>query len=199
MSENNENTENTTTPQETPVETAPTSKIEAKSEAPTTTKKEEGGFEQLASRQTYKDLRLGVNSNAESNKRVRKLGDLFTGRRKRSIARVKLVKGTGKITINKVDMEKFFPRKMWQQKVLQPLVLLNKNNEYDVSVNVKGGGNTGQAEAVRLGIARCLDVVEPNSHKSLRQAGFLTRDPRKVERKKYGLRKARRGVQFSKR
>lgn len=132
-------------------------------------------------------------------KRERKIGDLFTGRRKNSIARVKLSNGTGKVTINKKPMEEFFGRKYYHTVVKEPLKVLNLENEYDISVNVKGGGVTGQAEAIQLGVARCLDSISENYHTPLRKAGLLTRDPRMVERKKFGLHKARRATQFSKR
>jgi small subunit ribosomal protein S9 len=123
---------------------------------------------------------------------------LGTGRRKHSIARVRLVSGTGKVTINGVPMEKYFGDGFLRLTVNQPCSLLNVNT-FDVLVNVKGGGLTGQAGAIRHGIARAL-VKEDEAYKTeLKKAGFLTRDPRMKERKKYGLKKARRASQFSKR
>ncbi len=134
-------------------------------------------------------------------KRERKPGDLFTGRRKTSVARVKLIKGSGKITVNKKPVSEYFGRSDHQDLVTEPFRILSIQweNEYDVIASVRGGGITGQAEAVRLGLSRCLDVVAENYHVPLRKAGLLTRDPRMVERKKFGLHKARRASQFSKR
>lgn len=140
-----------------------------------------------------------MENNEIQTKRERKLGDLFTGRRKNSIARVKLIKGSGKIIINKKPIDDYFGRKYYHNIVKEPLQILEIQNEYDVFVNVKGGGITGQAEAIQLGIARCLDTVSEKYHTPLRKAGLLTRDPRTVERKKFGLHKARRATQFSKR
>jgi len=131
-----------------------------------------------------------------SEKRV---GEIFVGRRKVAIARIKLVKGSGVITVNKKPLEEFFKKPADVRKVRQPLELTGLIKEYDVKVNVQGGGNTGQAEATRMSIARALDIASPEHHKQLRDAGFLTRDSRMVERKKYGLHKARRASQFSKR
>lgn len=132
-------------------------------------------------------------------KRIRKKGDLFTGRRKNSTARVKVVDGSGKFLVNKKPIDEYFGREFLRHVAMRPLVVLEKTQNYDVYVNVTGGGNTGQAGAISLGLARCLDVIEPQSHKTLRKEGLLTRDPRMVERKKYGLHKARRASQFSKR
>ena len=125
--------------------------------------------------------------------------ELFTGRRKVSISRVKLTQGSGKIFVNKKPVDVFFSKKGDVNKVLQPLNLLGVEGQFDVHANVKGGGTSGQAEAVRLGISRGLDKLDEAYHKKLREAGFLTRDSRMVERKKYGLHKARRASQFSKR
>lgn len=122
------------------------------------------------------------------------------GRRKRSVARVFLRPGTGNFTINKRKLEEFFPFDLLQMKVMEPFSVLEKTNgEYDILVNVHGGGITGQAEAIRLGISRALIQVEPEDRPPLKRAGLLTRDARKVERKKYGLKKARKSSQFSKR
>ncbi len=123
-----------------------------------------------------------------------------TGRRKKAIARVRLVpSGSGAIVINDRPLEDYFPQGTTQYVVKQPLVELKVEGKYDIFVNVIGGGYTGQAGAIRLGIARALLEAEPESRPALKKAGFLTRDPRVKERKKYGLKKARRAPQFSKR
>ncbi len=122
-----------------------------------------------------------------------------TGRRKSSIARVYLVPGNGKITINKKDMDQYFGLETLKIIVRQPLEATNTLDKYDVLVNVRGGGFTGQAGAIRHGIARALLNVDADFRPILKKAGFLTRDPRMKERKKYGLKKARRAPQFSKR
>lgn len=122
-----------------------------------------------------------------------------TGRRKSSIARVYLVPGTGKITINKRDIEEYLNRETLKTIVRQPLVLTETTDKFDVLVNVHGGGFTGQAGAIRHGIARALLEIDSEYRTALKKAGFLTRDPRMKERKKYGLKKARRAPQFSKR
>ena len=121
------------------------------------------------------------------------------GRRKSSIARVYLADGSGKITVNKRPIENYFPKATSRYVVTQPFNLLGVSDKYDININVKGGGTTGQAGAIRLGISRILASLNPTDRGSLKQAGFLTRDARKVERKKYGLRGARRSFQFSKR
>ena len=122
-----------------------------------------------------------------------------TGRRKSSIARVYLVPGNGTITINKKDMDQYFGLETLKIIVRQPLEATNTLDKYDVLVNVRGGGFTGQAGAIRHGIARALLNVDADFRPTLKKAGFLTRDPRMKERKKYGLKKARRAPQFSKR
>ena len=122
-----------------------------------------------------------------------------TGRRKSSVARVYLVAGTGKITINKRDIDEYFGLETLKTIVRQPLVLTENADKFDVLVNVNGGGTTGQAGAIRQGISRALLEADPEYRKPLKDAGFLTRDPRMKERKKYGLKKARRAPQFSKR
>ncbi len=121
------------------------------------------------------------------------------GRRKSSIARVYLKTGTGKITINKREFENYFPKATSRYVVNQPMNLLDLAGQYDVYVNVKGGGSTGQAGAIRLGISRALEKINSEHRPDLKKAGFLTRDARKVERKKYGLAGARKSFQFSKR
>ena len=122
-----------------------------------------------------------------------------TGRRKSSIARVYLVPGTGKVVINKRDMETYFGLETLKLIVRQPLVLTETNDKFDVLVNVHGGGFTGQAGAIRHGISRALLQADADYRPALKKAGFLTRDPRMKERKKYGLKAARRAPQFSKR
>ena len=123
-----------------------------------------------------------------------------TGRRKKAIARVRLIPGgNGTIIINDRTFEDYFPQGTLQYIVKQPLVAVDVETKYDVFVNVIGGGYTGQAGAIRLGVARALLEAEENSRPTLKAAGFLTRDPRAKERKKYGLKKARRAPQFSKR
>ena len=122
-----------------------------------------------------------------------------TGRRKKSIARVYLVSGNGNITINKRPIDEYFGLETLKVIVRQPLVATENVEKYDVIVTVKGGGFTGQAGAIRHGIARALLTVDADFRPTLKKAGFLTRDPRMKERKKYGLKAARRAPQFSKR
>ncbi len=123
-----------------------------------------------------------------------------TGRRKKAIARVRLIpSGSGAIVINDRSLEDYFPMGTLQYIVKQPLVTAEAEGKYDIIVNVIGGGYTGQAGAIRLGIARALLQSEPDTRPGHNTAGFLTRDPRVKERKKYGLKKARRAPQFSKR
>ena len=122
-----------------------------------------------------------------------------TGRRKKSIARVRLVEGTGKITINGKDIDEYLGLETLKVIVKQPLVATNTLSKYDVIVKVTGGGFTGQAGAIRHGIARALLEANAEYRPTLKSNGYLTRDPRMKERKKYGLKKARRAPQFSKR
>ncbi|MBQ7864552.1 MAG: 30S ribosomal protein S9 [Lachnospiraceae bacterium] len=122
-----------------------------------------------------------------------------TGRRKSSVARVYLVPGTGKVTINKRDMDEYFGLDTLKLIVRQPLALTETADKYDVITTVRGGGFTGQAGAIRHGISRALLQVDGDFRPALKKAGFLTRDPRMKERKKYGLKGARRAPQFSKR
>ena len=121
------------------------------------------------------------------------------GRRKSAVARVFVTEGTGKITINKRDLAVYFPSSLLQYVVLQPLKKLEVAEKYDIKVNLDGGGYNGQANALRLAIARALVKINPDDKKTLRSEGFLTRDARSVERKKPGQPKARRRFQFSKR
>lgn len=122
-----------------------------------------------------------------------------TGRRKSSIARVRLVEGSGKITINGKDIDEFFGLETLKVIVRQPLTVTNTTDKYDVICSVQGGGFTGQAGAIRHGIARALNAANIEFRPALKSNGFLTRDPRMKERKKYGLKKARKAPQFSKR
>lgn len=121
------------------------------------------------------------------------------GRRKTAVARIYLTEGTGKITVNKKDMETYFPTATLQYKVRQPLSMTNNAENFDVKINVYGGGVTGQAEAVRMAIARAMCEVDTENRGILKPEGLLTRDPRMVERKKFGQKKARKRFQFSKR
>lgn len=121
------------------------------------------------------------------------------GRRKSSVARVYVSEGTGKITINKKDLTEYFPSSILQFVVKQPLQLLEAAEKYDIKANLTGGGFTGQSQALRLAIARALVKINPEDKAALRKEGFVTRDPRAVERKKPGRPKARRRFQFSKR
>ena len=122
-----------------------------------------------------------------------------TGRRKNSVARVWLKPGSGKITVNHKEIEKYFARDTHRMVLMQPLDATKTIGQFDVMCTVKGGGLSGQAGAIRHGISRALDNFEPELHTILRADGFLTRDPRVVERKKYGKHKARKSTQFSKR
>ncbi len=122
-----------------------------------------------------------------------------TGRRKSSVARVILRPGNGEIVVNGRQFEEYIPSSLARLDVSQPLVLTANENTFDISVNVQGGGLIGQAGAIRLGITRALLEVNPEYRKILKPAGLITRDPRAKERKKYGLKKARRAPQFSKR
>jgi small subunit ribosomal protein S9 len=121
------------------------------------------------------------------------------GRRKTAVARIYLSEGTGKITVNKKELEVYFPTATLQYKVRQPLSMTNNAEGFDVKVNVYGGGITGQAEAVRMAIARAMCEVDAENRSILKPEGLLTRDPRMVERKKFGQKKARKRFQFSKR
>jgi len=123
-----------------------------------------------------------------------------TGRRKQAIARVRIVPGTGRWTVNGRDLESYFPNKVHQQEVNEPFVALGAEGRFDVFARIHGGGVSGQAGALRLGVARALNEVDEEGNRpTLKKAGFLTRDPRAKERKKYGLKKARKAPQYSKR
>lgn len=129
----------------------------------------------------------------------KKIQYLGTGRRKKAIARVRLLPGNGAIVINKREIDNYFGLDTLKQIVNQPLVLVEASDKFDVMVNVRGGGTSGQAGAIRHGIARALCEADGAYRAPLKKAGFLTRDPRMKERKKYGLKKARKAPQFSKR
>lgn len=133
---------------------------------------------------------------SEQNKKER---IIFVGRRKTSVARVRLKEGVGKVIVNDRPFEEYFPILRLQKHAIEALELTNLRNQFDVYVNVKGGGIDGQAGAIRLGIARAIVAKFPDLRPTLKKAGLLTRDPRMVERKKYGKHKARRSTQFSKR
>ncbi len=122
-----------------------------------------------------------------------------TGRRKSAVARVRLYEGSGKFTLNGRALEDYFPQPALRLRVLEPLKSVELEGQYDVHAHLHGGGYTGQSDALRLGIARALVVIDPELRTSLKRLGLLRRDARRVERKKYGLRKARRAPQFTKR
>ena len=122
-----------------------------------------------------------------------------TGRRKSSIARVMMSAGKGSFTINKREIKEYFGRNTLKMVLEQPLDILQVNDKYDITVRVNGGGLSGQAGAIRLGISRCLEQINPDFRPPLKEAGMMTRDPREVERKKYGQPGARKKFQFSKR
>lgn len=121
------------------------------------------------------------------------------GRRKTSVARLYMSAGKGEIKINDRDLKEYFPFEIYQTIVKQPIVLVGEDGNFDINVNVGGGGYKGQAEAIRLAISRALTETNPDHRPAIKKEGFLTRDPRMVERKKYGRRKARKRFQFSKR
>ncbi len=121
------------------------------------------------------------------------------GRRKEAVVRVRLVAGTGRFTLNGKSLETYFPNKLHQQLIREPLVTVDKTERFDIFANLQGGGTSGQAGALRLAIARALIEVDAEDRPPLKRAGFLTRDARAIERKKYGLKKARKAPQYSKR
>lgn len=145
------------------------------------------------------------NQSASTEEEVRapkidKLGRSYaTGKRKDAVARVWIKKGSGKVTVNKREIETYFARPVLRMIINQPFEATETEKQFDVICTVKGGGLSGQAGAVRHGISKALDLFNPELHKALRKGGFLTRDSRTVERKKYGKAKARRSFQFSKR
>jgi small subunit ribosomal protein S9 len=127
------------------------------------------------------------------------MAKIFTGRRKTSVARVRLERGSGQFSLNGRPLEDYFPTETLQGLVQEPFEVTESAGQFDVIARIHGGGTTGQAGALRLGIARALEDEEPDWRAPLKSAGLLTRDPRKVERKKYGLKKARKAPQYSKR
>ncbi len=134
-----------------------------------------------------------------AEKKTTNASERAVGRRKTAAARVRIAPGTGVVTVNGRALNEYFPLRLWQEKVLSPLVLIGKGKDTDVSVKVAGGGISGQADAVRHGIARALILWNADFRPALRAAGYLTRDPRAKERKKFGLHKARRAHQWRKR
>lgn len=149
---------------------------------------------------------IALKHNSDTNEEAPRLPELDakgraygTGRRKGAICRVWLKRGKGKVTVNGKSMEEYFARPVLRMIINQPFVSLNESGKFDMTITVEGGGLSGQAGAVRHGIARALDHFDPSFHAALRQGGYLTRDSRVVERKKYGRAKARRRFQFSKR
>jgi len=145
---------------------------------------------------TLDDVQTSAGEGSKLDKQGRTYG---TGRRKDAVARVWIKRGKGKVTINGREFDTYFARPVLRMIINQPFATLNELGKFDVVATVKGGGLSGQAGAVRLGISRALDLYNAEYHKPLRQGGFLTRDSRVVERKKYGRAKARRSFQFSKR
>ena len=156
----------------------------------------------MAKIESLKDIK--VSANAEKSEIRKPSRDKFgrsyaTGKRKDAVARVWVMPGKGNITINDKTMYEYFARPVLKMVINQPFVVANRENEFDVVCTVKGGGLSGQAGAIKHGIAKALNEYEPELRTVLKQAGFLTRDDRVVERKKYGKAKARRSYQFSKR
>jgi small subunit ribosomal protein S9 len=143
-----------------------------------------------------------VETPAPAPVRTPRLGDRpiqTVGRRKEAVVRVRIVPGTGKFDLNGRSLEAYFPNKLHQQLIKAPLVTVDRVESFDIFALLHGGGPSGQAGALRLGIARALILVSPEDRPALKKAGFLTRDPRATERKKYGLKKARKAPQYSKR
>ena len=140
------------------------------------------------------------NVNEDNSPKIDKLGRSYaTGKRKSSIARVWMKLGSGKIVVNGIEVEKYFKRETHRIIISQPLELVERKETYDISCSVVGGGHTGQAGALRHGVSKALSLYEPELRGVLKSAGFIKRDSRRVERKKYGQPKARRSFQFSKR
>ena len=160
---------------------------------------EENKFGELRSTLIKAKTNQAEEAEKVDNKRDAKGRAYATGRRKESVARVWLKPGSGKITVNGRDEKTYFARPVLRMILRQPLIVTNRDGQFDVIVTVNGGGLSGQAGAVRHGISRALVHYEPDLRAALKPGGFLTRDPRAVERKKYGRPKARRSFQFSKR
>ena len=137
---------------------------------------------------------------AATNRPAVKAPGAGTGRRKEAVARVRLVPGSGRWVVNGKELANYFPNKVHQQRISEPFRSVGAENQYDVFARIDGGGVSGQAGALRLGIARALNAIDVDAHRpALKKAGFLTRDARVIERKKYGLKKARKRSQYSKR
>jgi small subunit ribosomal protein S9 len=137
---------------------------------------------------------------ASTNRPAIKAPGAGTGRRKEAVARVRLIPGSGKWVVNGKALDVYFPNKVHQQLVSEPFRTVGAENQYDVVARINGGGTSGQAGALRLGVSRALNEIDRDANRpSLKKAGFLTRDPRVIERKKYGLKKARKRSQYSKR
>jgi small subunit ribosomal protein S9 len=145
------------------------------------------------------DTAAGASAKPAARKPVVTGNALGTGRRKQAIARVRIMPGSGKYRINDRSLDDYFPNKVHQQLINEPFATLGADDQFDVVARLSGGGVTGQAGALRLGIARSLVLVDPENRPALKRAGFLTRDPRATERKKAGLKKARKAPQYSKR
>jgi len=151
--------------------------------------------------EAYTSATPDVDATAKPAQR-RPIGDAkaqTVGRRKEAVVRVRLIPGSGEFTLNGKSLEQYFPNKVHQQLIREPLVTTEKTDAYDVIANLKGGGTSGQAGALRLAIARALVELDADDRPPLKKAGFLTRDARVKERKKYGLKKARKAPQYSKR
>ena len=154
--------------------------------------------------ESLQDIKAATAANTEAKAPRKSVKDkkgrsYATGKRKDAVARVWIMPGKGNITINDKSMDEYFARPVLKMVINQPFVVANRENEFDVVCTVKGGGLSGQAGAIKHGIAKALNEYEPELHAALKSAGFLTRDDRTVERKKYGKAKARRSYQFSKR
>ena len=157
--------------------------------------------EQTVTTKSLADLKSAVSAAAPKHepKRDKQGRSYATGKRKNAVARVWVKPGKGKIVVNEREIEKYFTRPVLRMLINQPFMVTNRANEFDVVCTVSGGGLSGQAGAVRHGISKALTYYEPDLRPALKAGGFLTRDPRVVERKKYGKKKARRSFQFSKR
>lgn len=170
-------------------------KKEKKIKKPTSVKKE---IKKTTKKKVKKEVKEEMKK-ATVKKEIKKKYIEAIGRRKEAVARVRLIKDKPGFIINERTMEEYFLLQDYHKKILDPFKITNLENSFFVSIKVKGGGMTGQAEAIRLGISRCLIKIDEKLKPALRKAGFLTRDARVVERKKYGLKKARKAAQWSKR
>ena len=180
MSENTESTENTDVPSDAPEVDAP----------------------EVATAHTTESSEAAAEPVVESTPRPPVILDRpiqTVGRRKEAVVRVRLMPGTGQFHLDGRSLEAYFPNKVHQQLIKAPLVTVDRVDSFDIHAHLDGGGPSGQAGALRLAIARALIIVQPEDRPALKKAGFLTRDPRAIERKKYGLKKARKAPQYSKR